>query len=107
LLAAPRQTKEQPLLEEIGTQIEAELQNRDRPASDIIAKLVRDGYAKRSIERAKAWLILNHVMDKPTQRDGSWYWRLMPAPEVKAARQALRRKPWILTLPDGKTEEIW
>ena len=76
LLTQPRHPKEQPLLEEIATQIEAELQKRDRPAADIIATLVRAGYAKRSIERAKALLILNKVMDKPVNRDGSWYWRL-------------------------------
>lgn len=76
LLTQPRHPKEQPLLEEIATQIEAELQKRDRPAADIIATLVRAGYAKRSIERAKAVLILTGVMDKPANRDGSWYWRL-------------------------------
>jgi hypothetical protein len=76
LLTQPRHPKEQPLLDEIATQIEAELQKRDRPAADIIATLVRAGYAKRSIERAKALLILNGVMDKPANRDGSWYWRL-------------------------------
>ena len=76
LLTQPRHPKEQPLLEEIATQIEAELQKRDRPAADIIATLVRAGYAKRSIERAKALIILTGVMDKPVNRDGSWYWRL-------------------------------
>jgi hypothetical protein len=77
LMTQPRHPKEQPLAEEIATVLAAELLDQPRPASDIIAVLSKAGYKRRNIESAKALLILNEVMAKPENVDGSWYWRLL------------------------------
>ena len=72
----PRKPKEESTIEEVATLLHAELLSDRRPASDIYKALEDMGCKRRTIERARALLMLNKKMAPPENIGGSWYWRL-------------------------------
>ena len=68
-------------LEETASLLQAELLDQPRPASDVIQALTKNGVKLRTLERAKALLMLNKIMAKPENLGGSWYWRLATSGE--------------------------
>jgi AAA domain len=71
----PKKPKEESTVEEVCALLQAELQDQPRPASDIYKVLKDMGCGHRTVERARALLILNGGMARPENVGGSWYWK--------------------------------